>query len=130
MRYKVSFKWNLTGLNSGYSFSQTGCYAMVKETSLPYYLPITGRKLVGFIPFLEVLTIWNTNSSVQDLNWLPFPFLMMIIITPKGQLTRENVKKIFNNIFLHYTHTHTYILYIKWCELYKPHVNDMPRHEK
>ena len=44
----------LTGLNSEFSFSQTGCLTKAKEPSLPYYLPIVVERRIGFMPFLRV----------------------------------------------------------------------------
>ena len=49
-------KENLTGSNSVFSFPLTGCHTMVKESSQSYNLPISGGKIVGFIPFPMVLT--------------------------------------------------------------------------
>ena len=38
--------------NSEFSFALTGRHTRVKETSLPYYLPICEEIIIGFIPFL------------------------------------------------------------------------------
>ena len=46
-----NFKQGLTGLNSEFSFSWTGCHTKFKERSLQYYLPIARERIVGFIPF-------------------------------------------------------------------------------
>ena len=48
------FKRSTTSLNSEFSFSSTGCRTEVKELCLIYCLPIAGRRIVGFIPFLRV----------------------------------------------------------------------------
>ena len=48
---KVNFKRSLTGLNSEFSFSKTSCFNKAEEPSLPYYLPIAGGRIIGFIPF-------------------------------------------------------------------------------
>ena len=45
------FKRSLTGLNSVFSFSETSCLTKAEEPSLPYYLPIAGGRIIGFIPF-------------------------------------------------------------------------------
>ena len=46
-----------------------GCHALVKEHSLPYYLPIVGGRTVGFINCARVFTSSeNVNSLVEDLN--------------------------------------------------------------
>ena len=59
--HKVNFfKRSLTGLNSKFSFSY--CLTKTKEPSLPYYLPISGGKLIGFIPFPVVLVLFEMQS--------------------------------------------------------------------
>ena len=45
------FKRSLTGLNSEFSFSYTSCLTKAEEPSLPYYLPIAGGCIIGFISF-------------------------------------------------------------------------------
>ena len=44
-------KRSLAGLNSEFSFSKTSCLTKAEEPSLPYYLPIAGGRIIGFIPF-------------------------------------------------------------------------------
>ena len=66
---KSVFKQSLTGLNSEFSFSYTSCLTKAEEFCLPYYLPIAGGKIIGFIPFLWVLSMWNAISLVKDLNY-------------------------------------------------------------
>ena len=44
------FKLSLTGLNSEFSFSLTGCLTKAKDLILPYYLTMAGGRIVGFIP--------------------------------------------------------------------------------
>ena len=56
------FKWSLTGLNSEFSFSLTSCLTKAEEPSLPYYLPIAGRRLIGFIHFPRVLVLCEMQS--------------------------------------------------------------------
>ena len=51
------FKRSLTGLNSEFSFSWTSCLTKAEEPSLPYYLPIAGGRIIGFIPFPRVLVL-------------------------------------------------------------------------
>ena len=51
------FKRSLTGLNSEFSFSLTCCLTKAEEPSLPYYLPIAGGRIIGFIPFPRVLVL-------------------------------------------------------------------------
>ena len=61
------FKRSLTGLNSEFSFSKTSYLTKAEELSLPYYLPIAGGRIIGFIPFPSVLVQCEMHS-VQDLN--------------------------------------------------------------
>ena len=56
------FKRSLTGLNSEFSFSLTSCLTKAEETSLPYYLPIAGGIIIGFIPFPRVLVLCEMLS--------------------------------------------------------------------
>ena len=56
------FKLSLTGLNSEFSFSKTSCLTKAEETSLPYYLPIVGGRIIGFIPFPRVLVLCDMQS--------------------------------------------------------------------
>ena len=50
---KSIFKESLTGLNSEFSLSYTGCHTKVKEPSLPFYLLIIGGKIADCILFLR-----------------------------------------------------------------------------
>ena len=56
------FKRSLTGLNSEFSFSLTSYLIMAEEPSLPYYLPIVGGRIIGFIPFPRVLMVCEMQS--------------------------------------------------------------------
>ena len=56
------FKRSLTGLNSEFSFSLTSCLTKAEEPSLSYYLPITGGRIIGFIPFPRVLVLCEMQS--------------------------------------------------------------------
>ena len=58
-----NFKRSLSGLNSEFSFSQTSCLTKAEKPSLPYYLPITERRIIGFIPFPRVLVLCETQSA-------------------------------------------------------------------
>ena len=51
------FKQSLTGLNSEFFFSETSCLTKAEEPTLPYYLPIAGGRIIGFIPFPRVLVL-------------------------------------------------------------------------
>ena len=59
--HKVIFKRSLTGFNSEFSFS-TSCLAKAEEPSLPYYLPIAGGRIIGFIPFARALVLCEMQS--------------------------------------------------------------------
>ena len=62
--HKVNFfQQSLTGLNSEFSFSKTSCLTKAEEHSLPYYLPIAGRRIIGFIPFPRVLVLCEMQSA-------------------------------------------------------------------
>ena len=50
------FKRSLAGLNSEFSFSKA------EEPSLPYYLPIAGGRIIGFILFPRVLVLCEMQS--------------------------------------------------------------------
>ena len=70
---RPTFKRSLTGLNSEFSFSYTSCLTKAEEPSLPYYFPIAGERIIGFIPFPREMwnawsAMWNAISLVQDLN--------------------------------------------------------------
>ena len=56
------FKRSLTGLNSEFSFSSTSCLTKAEETSLPYYLPIAGGRIIGYIPFPRVFVLCEMQS--------------------------------------------------------------------
>ena len=56
------FKRSLTGLNSEFSFSETSCLTKAEEPSLPYYLPIAGGRIIGFIPSPRVLVLCEMQS--------------------------------------------------------------------
>ena len=64
------FKRSLTGLNSECSFSLTSCLTKVEEPSLPYYLPIAGGRIIGFIPLPRVLVLYEMQS-VSSRIWTP-----------------------------------------------------------
>ena len=56
------FRRSLTGLNSKFSFSYSSCLTKAEEPSLPYYLPIAGGRIIGFIPFPRVLVLYEMQS--------------------------------------------------------------------
>ena len=59
------FKAEFNRLKSEFSFSKTGFHTKVKVPSLPYYLPLTGGRIVGFIPspWILVRCEIQTDSS-------------------------------------------------------------------
>ena len=61
------FKQSLTGLNSEFSFSKTGCLIRAEEPTLPYYLPIAGGRIIGFIPFPRVLVLCEMQSTSSSI---------------------------------------------------------------
>ena len=62
------FKRSLTGLNSKFSFSSTTCLIKAEGHSQPYYLPIAGGSIIGFIPFSNVLVLCEMQS-VSSMTW-------------------------------------------------------------
>ena len=62
------FKRSFTGLISEFSFSETSCLTKAEEPSLPYYLPIAGGRIIGFIPFPRGL-VQCEMQSVSSRIW-------------------------------------------------------------
>ena len=56
------FKRSLTDLNSEFSFSSTSYFTKAEEPSLPYYLPLAGGRIIGFIPFPRVSVLCEMQS--------------------------------------------------------------------
>ena len=87
------FKWNLTGLNSEFSFSKISCHTKVKKNLLPYYLLINWwENSWNHIIFKCISAMRNANSHKQDLNsggqvhflwWYPLQHLQYIPINHK-----------------------------------------------
>ena len=66
MWHKVNF---FSDLNAAFSFSETGCRSKIKESSLLYYLPIVGGKIIGYVSFPKgISATLNAYNLVQDLN--------------------------------------------------------------
>ena len=89
-------------LNSEYSFSKTSCLAKAKEPSLPYYLPIAGGRIIGFIPFPRVLVqcemqsvssrIWSIYLSIKICLYLSI--YLSIYLPNKDRTNKKSCKKI------------------------------------
>ena len=43
-------------------FEMTSRLTKAEEPSLPYYLPLAGRRIIGFIPFPRVLVLCEMQS--------------------------------------------------------------------
>ena len=52
-------------MNSEFYFSSTSCLTKAEEPSLPYYLPIAGGRIIGFIPFPRVLVLCGMQSVLS-----------------------------------------------------------------
>ena len=50
-------------MNSEFCFSSTRCPTKAKEPSLPYYLPLAGGRINGFIPFPGVLVLCEIQTT-------------------------------------------------------------------
>ena len=57
------FKQGLTGLNSEFSISKTGCLTKSKELQLPYNLPITVVRIIEFITFPRALVLCDMQLT-------------------------------------------------------------------
>ena len=64
MWHKVKFKQSITGLNSEFSFSKTGCHNTVEEPSLPNYYPIDGVRIIGFLRVLVLRKMQTASSRI------------------------------------------------------------------
>ena len=96
------FKRSLTGLNSAFSFSSTSCLTKAEEPRLPYYLPIAGGRIIGFIPFPRVLVQCEMQSvssrirtrvavfnSYDDKHYTTSTSINMHAYNPKQPSSRE-----------------------------------------
>ena len=77
------FKLSLPCLNSEISFSKTTCLTKAEELSLPYYLPIAGGGIIGFIPFPGVLVLCEMQS-VSSRIWTRVADIYIYIIYMYG----------------------------------------------
>ena len=58
------FEWNLVGLNSEFSFSQTGWNTKIKESSLSFFSSSWKESSWIHTFFKDTSTMWNTNSFI------------------------------------------------------------------
>ena len=91
---RAGYDTSLTGLNSEFSFSLTSCLTKAEKLSLPYYLPIVGERIIGFIPFPRVLMLWEMQS-VSSRIWSR----VTVSITPRAPPNYSFI----NHIYLIYT---------------------------
>ena len=72
MWHKVNFlKLNTVGLYS--DFLLDGSHTRVKEPRLPYYLLITGGRLVGFMSFINVLAQSKLQTALSRIwTWVAY----------------------------------------------------------
>ena len=83
-------------MNSEFSFSLTSCLTKAEEPSLPYYLPIAGGRIVGFIPFPRALGLCEMQL-VSSRIWTH----VVVSISPLRQISFKILKEERNlgNIF-------------------------------
>ena len=62
--HKVNFYAVFNRFESEFSFSLTSCLTNAEEPSLPYYLPIAGGRIIGFIPFPRVCEMQSVSSRI------------------------------------------------------------------
>ena len=70
------FKRSVSGLNSEFCFSWTSCHTKVEELSLPYYLQISSRRIIGFMPFPRILACVKSHTvpfSIWFMSMHSFP---------------------------------------------------------
>ena len=80
------FKQHTTGLNSEFFFSGTDYHAKVKENSLPYYLPIVGRRKIGCLPFSRVFALCEMQKASSQI-WSRVTVSLSIILLAPPSLT-------------------------------------------
>ena len=78
------FKWSLTGFEFRvFPSPRLVASPRLKEPSLPYYLPIAGGRIIGFIPFPRVLVLCEMQSDRRGFELVsPCPIPARITITP------------------------------------------------
>ena len=78
--------------NSVFSFCKIGWHIEVKEPSLPYYLPIFGKRILGYILLQKLLVLCEMQTSRLGFELgSPCPFFTTITITPRALTPSTNV---------------------------------------
>ena len=100
---RLIFKRILTGLNSEFSFSSTGCHTKAKEPSLLYYFPIAGGRIIGQIPFQRVLALCEMKTVLSSI-WTHVTVSISYDInhglsTKIGSMKHCRIEHIFSNDF-------------------------------
>ena len=96
-------------MNSEFFFSETSCLTKAEEISLPYYLPIAGGRIIGFIPFPRVLVLCEMQSASSRIRTR---IAVSISYGDNHYITGWLFGKNQSINQLH-THTHTYIYIIE-----------------
>ena len=78
------FQQSSIGLNSEFSFSQTGYHTMVKGISLPYRLPVAVRRIIWFIPFPKILLLSEKKTTSSRI-WTTYLFNIIITLLAPDQ---------------------------------------------
>ena len=87
---KSIFNRSLTSLNSDFSFSWTSCFTKAEETSLLYYLPIAGGRIIsqGYLWYVK----WNQPRPGFELV-SPCPFPTTIAIATQEPTGNSSINK-------------------------------------
>ena len=100
---KSILMWSLTGLNSEFSFILSGCLTKAKGLSLPYYLPIAGGRIIGFIAFPKgISAVWKMQSALSRI----WTHVAVSISYDDNHYTTDTSKKL--------SIIHVYGLYFSW----------------
>ena len=93
------FKRSLAGLNSEFSFSLTSCLTKAEEPSLPYYLPIAGGRIIGFIPFQRVLVLCEMQT-VLSRNWTRIAVSILLLCDRLGLCVWQSLPRAADGDFV------------------------------
>ena len=87
-RQGQSFKQSLTGLNPKFAIFERSCHTKFREPSLPNFLLIAGRRIVGFISFPRILALCEMQTaSLRFELESPRRFPMTLTITQRAPPT-------------------------------------------